>query len=40
MAVASAAMYAIVNTVQVGEFDLSTSAGLNGMVESVTGAMS
>lgn len=40
MAVASVAMYAIVNTVQVGEFDLSTSAGLNGMVESVTGAMS
>ena len=32
---ASLAMYALVNDIEVGEFDLSTSAGVNGMLDSL-----
>lgn len=34
---ASAAMYAIVNDIEVGDFDLSTSAGMSGMLGALEG---
>jgi len=36
---ASVAMYALVNNIEVGEFDLSTSAGMSGMLGALRGIL-
>ena len=38
-AIAAGTMYALVNTVEVGEFDLSTSAGTAGMLKALEGVV-